>query len=352
MQSPPREERKTWMLRKRNRTSFFPCYFNPESEDMVKLATVTIRNFLSYLMYHEVCTEYTENIDEARRSCDIAGRDLWQNQQFIAKAPGNFNMGSSTLFGGSYYDMYVEDDKWANPKDKDTVRMTNQVARRVVMFAIAGAGTDLQARRFKDLTDENNVYGIRVENIDGFEVTAVVPPIKETLGFYQRHANEFQPVGRLMGKAFRDPGKPPVDLSPEEKLEWDQGVDHMSEFEFFVELDLLQFCYPGMKLITSVWELNCGLHFFDEVLMVYGTNYTVLANDLMLGWKKPMDVPGDGEGGEGEDEEVEGKGEDEGEGGGYGDDDDEGKDKGEDEGEDDGEGKGDDGEGDEKQLQQ
>lgn len=325
---------------------------------MIKLATVTIRNFLSYLMYHEVCPEYTENIDEARHSCDIAGRDLWQNQQFIAKAPGHFNMGSSTLFGGFFYDMYVEDDKWTNPKDNDNVRMTNQVARRVVMFALAGAGTDLQARRFKELADKNNVRGMRVEDIDGFEVTAVVPPIRETLGFYQRHAPDFQPVGRLMGKAFRDPGKPPVDLNPEEKLEWDQGVGRMSsEFEFFLELDLLRFCYPGMKLITSVWELNCGLHFFDEVLMVYGTNYTVLANDLMLGWKKPMDIPGDGEGGEGEDEgEVEGKGEGEGEGcgegegDGDGEDDDDGEDKGkgEDEGEDDGEGKGDDGEGDEK----
>lgn len=321
---------------------------------MVKLATVTIRNFLSYLMYHEVCPEYTENIDEARRSCDIAGRDLWQNQQFIAKAPGHFNMGSSTLFGGFFYDMYVEDDKWTNPKDKDTMRMTSQVARRVVMFALAGAGTDLQARRFKELADKNNVHGMRVEDIDGFEVTAVVPPIRETLSFYQRHAPDLQPVGRLMGKAFRDPGKPPVDLSPEEKLEWDQGVGRMSsEFEFFLELDLLRFCYPGMKLITSVWELNCGLHFFDEVMMVYGTNYTVLANDLMLGWKKPMDIPGEGEGGEGE---VEGKGEGEGEscgeGGGDGDgeddDDGDGKGKGKDEGEDDGEGKGDDGEGDEK----
>ena len=107
----------------------------------------------------------------------------------------------------------------------------------------------------------------------------------------------------------------------------------VEDLEFFLEEDLLQFCYPGMKLITSVWKLNCGLHFFDEVLMVYGSNYTVLANDLMLGWKKPQDISGDGgDGGDGEDEvEAKGDGEDE-----------EGKDKGEDEVEGAGEGDGED----------
>ena len=84
---------------------------------MIKLATVTIRNFLSYLMYHDVCPEYNENIDEARQSCDIANKELWQNQQFTVKSPGDFNMATSTLFGGFFYDMYVEDDKWTNTKD-------------------------------------------------------------------------------------------------------------------------------------------------------------------------------------------------------------------------------------------
>lgn len=300
---------------------------------MIKLATVTIKNFLSYLMYHDVCPEYTKNIDEARRSCDIAGEELWKNQQFITKAPGHFNIASSTLFGGSFYDMYVEDDKWTNPKDTDGMRMTNEVARKVIMFSIAGAGTAQQARRFQRLANENNVHAMRIEDIDGFEVTAVVPPIAETRGFYLRHSPDLNPVGRLMGKAFRDPGKPPVDLSPMEQQIWEQEAGGVpDEFEFFVEEDYLKFCYPGMKLITSVWELNCGLHFFDEVLMVYGSNYTVLVNDLMLGWKKPQDIPGDDgsgvggeDGGENEDEdkvvdESEGGGD---EGGGT-----EGKDKG------------------------
>ena len=343
MQSFPLQSkyRRTRTLRRINRTSFFPHFFNPETEDTVKLATVTIRNFLSYLLYHDVCPEYTENIDEARRSCDIAGRDLWKNQQFITKAPGHFNMASSTLFGGSFYDMYVEDGQWSkdNDKDKDGIRMTSDIARKAVMVAIAGAGTEQQAVRFQKLANVNNVYGMRIEDIDGFEVTAVIPTFNETRGFYLRHAPDLHPVGRLLGKPFRDPAKPPFDLSPAEQRKWDQEANsvQVEDLEFFLEEDLLQFCYPGMKLITSVWKLNCGLHFFDEVLMVYGSNYTVLANDLMLGWKKPQDISGDGgDGGDGEDDvedEVEAKGDGE---------DEEGKDKGEDEVEGAGEGDGED----------
>lgn len=256
---------------------------------MIKMATVTIRNFLSYLMYHDVCPEYAANIDEARKSCNIATKELWRNQQFTAKSPGDFNTAASTLFGGFFYDTYVENDQWSNSKD-DTVRMTNEIARKVVKFALVGAGTDEQAHRFQQLANEDSLRVMRIEDIDGFEVTDVILPDAETREFYEHHAPDLHPVGRLLGKAYRDPGKPEYDLSPEEREEWESGNDLVQEFEFFLEEGLLKECYPGMKVITSLWELNCGFHFFDEIFTAYSSIYTVLSNDLMLGWKKPKDL--------------------------------------------------------------
>lgn len=273
---------------------------------MVKLATVTIRNFLSYLLYHDVCPEYKENIDEARKSCDIISKELWRNQQFTAKCPGDFNAASSTLFGGFFYDMYVEDDQWNNSKD-DTVRMTNEIARKVVKFALAGGGTDEQAGRFQQLANDDGLRAMHIEDIDGFEVTAVIHPDEDTREFYALHAPDLHPVGRLLSKAYRDPGKPDFDLSPEEQEEWELGNEPAGEFEFFLEEDLLKCCYPGMKVMTSVWELNCGLHFFDEALTAYSSVYTVLANDLMFGWKKPQDLVGDAEDDENGDKKDEGE---------------------------------------------
>ncbi|EAW13015.1 uncharacterized protein ACLA_014520 [Aspergillus clavatus NRRL 1] len=286
-------------------TSYFPFYFNPENDDMVKLATVTIRNFLSYLLYHDVVPEYKDNIDAARTSCDIATQELWKNQQFTSKGPGDFNTACSTLFGGVFYDHYVEDDQWSNSKD-DTVRMTNEVARKVVKFALAGAGTDRQAFKFQELANGNALRAMRVEDIDGFEVTDIIFPDAETKEFYQVHAGDLHPIGRLLGKVYRDPGKPEIDLSPDERGEWVQGPAPAGEFEFFLEENLLRLCYPGMKVLTSVWELNCGVHYFDEILNTYCSIYTVLCNDLMIGWKEPKTLHEIG--GEEEDETDEDEG--------------------------------------------
>ncbi|KAH1278392.1 hypothetical protein KXV95_005573 [Aspergillus fumigatus] len=270
-------------------TSYFPYYFNPETEDMVKLATVTIWNFLTYILYHDVAPEYKANIEEARKSCDIAGKELWKNQQFTSKGPGDFNTACSTLFGGVFFDLYVENNQWNNSKD-DTVRMTNGIARKVVKFALAGAGIDRQVVQFQELANEDALRAMRVQDIDGFEVTAIIFPDGETKEFYQVHAPDLHPVGRMLAKAYRDPGKPDIDLSPEERLQWEKGGAPALEFDFFLEETLLKFCYPGMKVITAVWELNCGFHYFDEISTAYCSIYTVLANDLMIGWKKPKDL--------------------------------------------------------------
>ncbi|KAE8321917.1 Argonaute siRNA chaperone complex subunit Arb1-domain-containing protein [Aspergillus sergii] len=272
-------------------TSYFPYFFNPETEDMVKLATVTIRNFLSYLLYHEVCPEYKENIDEARMSCDIATKELWLNQEFATSSPGDFNKACSTLFGGFFYDVNAEENGW-NKRKNGNFLMKKDVARKVVKFAIAGSGTNAMALQFQTLANQNALHSTLVPDIHGFEVIAVFPPTPEVREFYRHHAPDLNPVGRMVGKAYRDPGKPRYDLSAEERLMWETGVASMPDFQFFLEENLLKLCYPKMKVITPVWELNCGLNFFEDVHTVYSSIYTVLCNDLMLGYKQSVDLTG------------------------------------------------------------
>ncbi|KJK60249.1 Argonaute siRNA chaperone ARC complex subunit Arb1 [Aspergillus parasiticus SU-1] len=270
-------------------TSYFPYFFNPETEDMVKLATVTIRNFLSYLLYHEVCPEYKGNIDEARRSCDIATKELWRNQEFATSSPGDFNKACSTLFGGFFYDVNAEENSW-NKRKNGNFLMKKDVARKVVKFAIAGSGTNAMALQFQTLANQNALHSTLVPDIHGFEVIAVFPPTPEVREFYRHHAPDLNPVGRMVGKAYRDPGKPRYDLSAEERLMWETGATSMPDFQFFLEESLLKLCYPKMKVITPVWELNCGLNFFEDVHTVYSSIYTVLCNDLMLGYKQSVDL--------------------------------------------------------------
>lgn len=265
---------------KQSRSSFFPFYFNPEDQDMIKLGTVTIRNFLSYLLYHDVCPEYKKNIEQAREICDRATVELWKNQQLVQQGPGNFNKACSMLFGGYYFE-YAEIDG-----------MTRDIARKVVKLAIAGAGSNEQASRFKSLVDHDALSVKRVLDIDGFVITAVLELDPLTRGFYQEYAPDLVPVGKIQAKAFRDPAKLTLDLSAEECLEWDHRMETTPTFEFFIEESLLAHCYLGMKITTAVWEVNCGLHFFDEIMSAYASFYTVICNDLMLEFKRPRDLTG------------------------------------------------------------
>ncbi|KAL3470923.1 Argonaute complex, subunit Arb1 [Aspergillus californicus] len=270
-------------------TSYFPFFFNPESEDMIKLATVTIRGFFSYLLYHNVFPEYTANINEARTSCDIASKELWKNQQLMANGPGDFNTACSTLFGGFNHNMYVEVNQWENPKDR-IIHMTKDMARKVVKFGLAVSGTNEFASWYHHMDESGSLKATMFEDIDGFEVMQVSFLDEEHREFYQSHAPDLHPVGILRGRTYCDPGVPEYDLSPQEREDWANGDRPMQDVAFFLEEDLLRHCYPGMKIITPVWSLNCGFHYFEDINKVYSSIYTVLANDLMIGWKKPRDL--------------------------------------------------------------
>jgi hypothetical protein len=45
-----------------------------------------------------------------------------------------------------------------------------------------------------------------------------------------------------------------------------------------------------MKIIAPIWELNCGFHYFEDIIRAYSSIYTSFPNDLMIGWKKPREL--------------------------------------------------------------
>ncbi|KAL4802332.1 Argonaute complex, subunit Arb1 [Aspergillus unguis] len=270
-------------------TSFFPFYFNPTDLNMIQLATVTIRSFLSYLLYHDVCPEYKENIHAARNSCDIATTQLWKNQLLTANGPGYFNTACSILFGGLEHEIYTENRGWVNPKD-EMVRMDKRMAQKVIRFGLGVAGTDELATSFHEMFNSNTLKATKLEDIDGFEVEEVRFLDEDQRKFYHDQAPDLHPVGILLGKTYSDPGEPGYDLSPEEREEWNINGRIQQDLIFFVEESLLEHCYPGMKIIAHVWDLGCGFQYLEEIIKVYCSIYTPLANELMIGWKKPRDL--------------------------------------------------------------
>lgn len=264
---------------------------------MIKLATDTIRNWLNYLLYHEVVPEYADNIKAAQKYCNLAEKQLLDNQRLLSKAPGDFNKACSFLFGGYYYspNRQTEHDQpekqqleasssWGGEKF-DKTPMTPEVASKVIMFAIACSGSDEQATRFIELSNAGNLSAQPIRDIEGFEVVDIVLPNSGVHKFYSAEGGtDLNPIGKVRGKAWRNPSEPAIDLAPGETL---PDIEQFPEFEFFVEESLLQHFYQGMKIVTTVWELGCGVFYYDEIMNAYCEFYTTLLNDLMLEWKDP-----------------------------------------------------------------
>ncbi|CAI7675166.1 unnamed protein product [Penicillium manginii] len=268
--------------------SFFVSHFNPERREDIDLATVTLRNFYTYLLYHDVCPEYKDDLEQARKTCDLAAIELLKTMQLVHKAPGAFNRCCSMLFGGYHFASEWE----STPVDglKSGIEKSDQIARKVVKYAIAGAGSNEQASRFQELVHQNSISTMKLEDIDGFEILEVIQPDDATCEFYQQSAPDLVPVGKIRAKSYRDPANPDIDMSPDERTEWDKGNGPAYDLEFFLEPELLKFCYPRLKIITGIWEINCGVYYFDEIMSTLPSFYTLIANDLMMHWRWPQEL--------------------------------------------------------------
>lgn len=184
-----------------------------ENEKLVDMATGTIRNFLNYILYHNVCPEHHSNILSAQAICDLARVEIWDALQATRLAPGDFNTACSTLFGGAHFGCYTGDQDWG--PDVGSSGLPDDIARKIVKFAIVGAGTGEQALAFRERANFNDVKAERVgEDSTGFEVVQVVPLEEATVEFYKQHAKDLKPVGKIRARKWSDPSTAPEDFPP------------------------------------------------------------------------------------------------------------------------------------------
>ncbi|KAI5294332.1 hypothetical protein KEM52_004238 [Ascosphaera acerosa] len=287
-----------------------PDYFAHDTAKEVNKVTGVLRSFLNYLLYHNVCPEYADNILAARNVVDEAQTELLKIHEAALWSPGDFNMACSTLFGGELMGSYTGDAEWRkeagdNIEREGVMGLPTDAARKIVMYAIAGAGTEEQALLFREKATENSVEAVKLEDVAAFEVVDIVQPDEEVKAFYAESAPDLQIVGKVKARVWEDPAEPPEDCEQPTGLGdsndggavdygvpgGGQGINNAwdYDFEFLVDEGLLRFVFRGMKLRADVWELEgCGgLYYFDKVVGIYCSFYTVLNNGLMNGWKEP-----------------------------------------------------------------
>ena len=248
-----------------------------------------IRNFFNYLLYHDVCPDYKDQIYAARNMCDKAEKELWNMSLCKPMLPGDFNKACSEIFGGMYQGMWSENQEWMQGIDLDSgIGMSPHHARKVFKYALAANADDDTHATYQKQLKEKSTKIVRVNENTGFEVTDIVFANQETLDFYaQPECAELKPTGKMKAKSWIIPSAADEDLTEEEEAALAAKIPKPKYYEFWVEDEILAKCVVGMKFEGTVTELSFGISFFDSLDAVRCSFSQSLSNGLMTEWREP-----------------------------------------------------------------
>ncbi|MCJ1318946.1 hypothetical protein MMC15_004278 [Xylographa vitiligo] len=273
-------------------SSRLPATFNMESEQQIKSHVAVIRNFLNYLLHHDVCPEYKDQIDAARDTCNVAEKQLFSISQACRLLPGDFNKACSVIFGGQYQGSYIGDYEWTKSLNFDK-GMSEDQARRIFLAGLAAHGdNEVYAKYNKHVTKKKaRIVEHIATNLEIVEMECANP---EILSYYNSKDNPVKgllPLGILRVKTWKNLEDPPEDLTEEEELERAGKPQEIKTYTFWVEDHVMSKLFVGMKLTAHVYKLSFGVWFLDTVLGAYCSFYRVLPNEKMLGWKEHKYLP-------------------------------------------------------------
>jgi hypothetical protein len=122
-------------------------------------------------------------------------------------------------------------------------------------------------------------------------VDIVRPDVKrvEEYSSVRNHKGEtgfIKPLGVVRFKEWEGPGLEEEDVSDDEGAKQVPDLNGPT-YPFWLEDEILQLCFVGLKLELVVHQLNIGIPFFDSVVGIYASFHTYLLNEKMVDWKEP-----------------------------------------------------------------
>ncbi|CAD6576268.1 MAG: hypothetical protein ASARMPREDX12_007814 [Alectoria sarmentosa] len=266
-----------------------PSQFELHSEEKIEYFVGIIRNFFNYLLHHDVCPDYKDQIYAARTLCDKAEKELWAISQCSPMLPGDVNKSCSEIFGGMYQGMWSDNQEWLQGRDIDyDIGISPQHARKVFKYALAVNADDNTLKTYRQQLEDKATKVVSVHENTGFEVTELIFATQDTLNFYaQPECVDLKPVGKMRAKTWIIPTSADDDLTEAEEVTLAAKVPETKYYEFWVEDEILSKCVVGMKLEATVTELSFGVSYFDALFGVHCSFYQLLPNELMAGWRTP-----------------------------------------------------------------
>ncbi|KFZ05529.1 hypothetical protein V501_08267 [Pseudogymnoascus sp. VKM F-4519 (FW-2642)] len=275
-----------------------PYNFGMHNQGLVNNYCNVVKNFLNYVLMHGVCPEYTKSIIAAQKVCDLAKSELSAIHDIGASFPGNFHKALSIMCHGYSRLLYIDPASISDHlADADPNQyMSIDHAHRTFRAAMALMGT---AEQFAAVAvtslEECQAPAVVAEELRGFEVVSITLP-DETLrnNFAGIRAADgrtgtIKPLGLLACKPWTHPYQPTLDLTIEEEQELAENTLVYGDETFWVDEDILERCFEGMKFVGVVRELDLGLKYLDNVIVIYASFYTFVENERMVNWKAPKE---------------------------------------------------------------
>lgn len=171
-----------------------------------------IRNFLNYLLYHDVCPEYAEQIKSSKILCDQGERELSAIRQITPKLPGSFNKACSELYGGAYQGQWAAAPTWLSEEESSGIStgISPALARQVFKLGIVANTSEEQFEKYEAQEKAKSISVTSVDDVS-IEVVEAIPPNGDVRNLYASRG-DLKPVGeRLFSSTYLSLL---VDLSP------------------------------------------------------------------------------------------------------------------------------------------
>lgn len=279
---------------RKDRSSRLPQTFDLDNEQMIKDHVAVIRNFLNYLLHHDVCPEYNDQINAARDTCNLGEKQLWSVVQACRILPGDFNKACSVLFGGYYQSQYIGDQEWTKDLDIDK-GMSEQQARKIFLAGLAAQGDEEVFQKYNKHVSKNKARALEMVET-GLEIVEMEYANEEVQRYYGAKENPVKglsPLGRMKVKAWKSSDDPPEDLTEEEEQELADAKtpERLQTYTLWMEDHIMSKLFVGMKLEGKIYKLSFGVWFLDIATATYCSFFDVLPNEKILGWREHKYLP-------------------------------------------------------------
>lgn len=247
-------------------------WLKPRAETEMQRAIDVVANFLRYLLQHDVCNEYKDDVTNALGLCARAKEELPLIQKAIGKANCQFNEATARVFKDGKTFEYVQKYPRKDPLTTDE----GIFALGVVFFGPRDVYHQMKSLKV--------VHTVGVEEACSLEILSVHPlddMARDAGKLYGQISNVGDGVHtgiiRCKHVFIRD------DLCRGDAAE--EVPDRVEEL--MIEESLLEFLRPGCIIRVTLANLNIGLKYMTNLPQILPSFYRFLPQTMMRNYKPP-----------------------------------------------------------------